>query len=123
MDTSTVITAVQETQAIGDTILATLSAVDPAVALPDAAAQQILDLVAQMATKALTAWSASSGVAITAESVTALLPNPTPLTAPDPEPAEAQPAAEAPVEVETAQLGSEAAPEAVADATGDTATT
>lgn len=83
MNTSTVISAVQETQAIGDTILATLSAVDPEVAIPDAAAQAILDLVAQMAQKALAAWSASSGIAITPESVAALLPNATPLDAPD----------------------------------------
>lgn len=83
MNTTQISTAVSEVQAIGDTILSTLQAVDPGVALPAASAQIILDLLAKFAAVGLTAWSNASGTLITVESIQALLPNQTPLTAPD----------------------------------------
>jgi hypothetical protein len=83
LNTATVTTAINEVKLAGDTILSTLEVVDPAVALPAAAAQQVLDLVAVLVSKALTAYSAASGAPITVESVQALLANPVPLTAPD----------------------------------------
>lgn len=67
-----------EVNSASTAILGTLSAVDPAIDVPAAVAEEILAL----ATTALAAWSASSGTPITVESVTALLPNPTPLTPP-----------------------------------------
>jgi hypothetical protein len=75
--------AISEVQAVGDTILTTLEAVDPGVALPAATAEIILDLVAKYAVKALTAWSTASGTPITVESIQALLPNPEALSLPD----------------------------------------
>lgn len=83
MTSSDVSTAVSEVQAVGDTILTTLQAVDPGVAIPAATAEVILDLIAELAAKALTAWSNASGTPITVESIQALLPNQTPLSAPD----------------------------------------
>jgi hypothetical protein len=82
MTTTEVTTAVTETQAVGDTILATLEAVDPAVDIPAATAATILDLIAELVSKALTAYSAASGTPITTATIEALLPNATPLTAP-----------------------------------------
>lgn len=69
-------------QAIGDSILTTVSAVDPAADLPAAEAGAILNLTASLVAAALTAWSNASGTPITAETVAALLPDPTPLDAP-----------------------------------------
>jgi hypothetical protein len=83
LNTTTVTTAINEVQMAGDTILSTLQAVDPGVALPAATAQLVLDEILKLASAALTAWSAASGVPITVESVQALLANPTPLSAPD----------------------------------------
>lgn len=74
---------VSEVQGAGDTILGLLEAFDPNAEIPDEQAAGIVDEVANMATKALAAWSAAAGTPITAESVLALLPNATPLTAPD----------------------------------------
>lgn len=79
-----VTSVVGEIQAAGDTILTIIEGAAPGVALEAGAAETVLDLIAEMAMKALTAWSAASGIPITAESVLALLPNQTPLTAPDP---------------------------------------
>lgn len=84
MNTTQITTAVSEGQAIGDTILNTIRAVDPGVELPVASAQIILDLLAKLVVTGLTAWSNASGTPITVESIQALLPNQTPLTAPDP---------------------------------------
>lgn len=74
-------------QAAGNTILNTLEAlpVGPEVKIPAEAAEELLNLVADMAIKALAAWGAAANTPITVESLQALLPNPTPLTPPDPE--------------------------------------
>jgi chemotaxis protein CheY-P-specific phosphatase CheC len=69
-------------QAIGNTILDTVSAVDPAADVPAAEAGAILNLTGQLVSAALTAWSNASGTPITAETVAALLPNATPLPEP-----------------------------------------
>jgi hypothetical protein len=82
MTTTEVTTAVTETQAVGDTILTTVGTLDPAVAIPVAAAGTILDLLAKMVSKALTAYGAASGTPITTATIEALLPNATPLTKP-----------------------------------------
>lgn len=82
MNSLTVATAITEIQGIGDTVLTTLGEVDPAVELPAAAAEPIVNLLASLASKALTAWSAASSTPITMESVQALMPNATPLTPP-----------------------------------------
>lgn len=87
MNAGAISTAVSEVQAIGDTILATLEQVDPAVSVPAATAEVILDLAAKYAVKALTAWSNASGTPITVESIQSLLPNPDPLSLPDATPA------------------------------------
>lgn len=79
-DISTDITAVQ---AILDSILATLAFVDPAFGPTAATAQIIADLTAKLATAAFTAFGNASGTPITVESIQALLPNQTPLSAPD----------------------------------------
>ena len=75
-------TLVQEVQSIGDAILQELEAAVPSVDGPAVIAGTALDLIATLAQKALSAWSAASGTPITVESVQALLPNPTPLTPP-----------------------------------------
>lgn len=82
MTSTEVQTTISEVQAISDSILKTIEATDPGVALPAGTAQAIVDLFAELANKALTAWSASAGTPITVETLQALLPNPTPLDAP-----------------------------------------
>lgn len=76
------VTAVTEVKTIADAILAEVEQAVPGIAGQVATGQAIMDLVATMVTKALGAWSASSGTPITAESVLTLLPNATPLTPP-----------------------------------------
>jgi hypothetical protein len=73
---------VSEVQGIADLILKTIEGVDPTVTLPAELAGQVVDLLASLVTKALTAWSASSGIQPTVANVQALLPNPAPLTPP-----------------------------------------
>ena len=75
-------TDVTAVQGVATTILSTIEAVDPAVDVPAAEAAAALALVAQLVTAALTAWSNASGTAITADSITALLPDSTPLPEP-----------------------------------------
>lgn len=82
MTTGTVTTVVTEIQAIGDTILETLKVADPAVALPAEAAETVFNLIGELVSKALTAYSAAAGIPITVDTVSALLPNPTPLSTP-----------------------------------------
>lgn len=82
MDSTTVVAVVTDVQTIGDEILETLSTFAPGVAVPAEAAQVILDLIAKFASKAISAYSAASGTPITAETLTALLPNISPLSAP-----------------------------------------
>jgi hypothetical protein len=82
MDLSALATDITAVQGVAGTILSTIEAVDPAVALPAATAGTVVGLLGDMVTAALTAWSNASGIPITVESVTALLPNPTPLPLP-----------------------------------------
>lgn len=83
MNASTVKTAVTEVQVIGDEILKTVAALDPQASLPAGVAVTVLDLAAEMIGKAIDAYNSASGVVIDKDSVLALLPNATPLTAPD----------------------------------------
>lgn len=83
MDSTTVVSVVTDVQVIGDAILEEAGAIVPGAAIPAAAAQKILDLLSQLASKAIVAWGAASSMPITAETIAALLPDPTPLTAPD----------------------------------------
>lgn len=82
MSVATAVSIVTEIQEISAEILATIGAVDPALADTTGAAEGLIALFATLASKALTAYSEASGVAITVESVQALAPNPTPLTDP-----------------------------------------
>lgn len=82
MDSTTVVTVVTDVQAIGDEILAEVGTLVPGAAAPAATAEKILDLLSQLAQKAITAWGAASNTPITAETIVALLPNATPLTPP-----------------------------------------
>jgi hypothetical protein len=82
MDLSALATDITAVQGVAGTILATIEAVDPAVALPAATAGTVVVLLGDMVTAALTAWSNASGIPITVESITALLPDPTPLPLP-----------------------------------------
>lgn len=63
-------------------ILAVVSAADPGIAGEIAVGEQVASLVEGLVAKALQAFAAAKGVPITPDSVTALLPNPTPLTPP-----------------------------------------
>lgn len=83
MNTGTVVSVLNEIKLGADTILSTLGAVDPELALPAGLAERVADEVLALASKALTAYTAASGTPITVESVQALLANPTPLSAPD----------------------------------------
>lgn len=77
-----VTTAIAEGQAVGDEILTVLEGLPLGVAPEAAVAQKLLDLITKYATVAITAYSAASGVAITPESVAALMPDQTPLNPP-----------------------------------------
>jgi hypothetical protein len=67
---------------IANTILQTIEAVDPAAELPAAEAGTVIDLTADLVTAALTAYGNASGTPINATTIAALMPNPTPLSAP-----------------------------------------
>lgn len=62
--------------------LKTVEGFVPSAAVPAEIVGAVLPLVEQLVAKALTAWSKASGEAITVETVTALLPDATPLTPP-----------------------------------------
>ena len=79
---ATVGTDVTAVQGIAQTILDTIEAVDPAVGATVEEAANIVNLLAGLVTAALTALQNATGTPITVESVTALLPNPTPLPEP-----------------------------------------
>lgn len=83
MTAQDVSTTITEVQATADTILTVIGNTAPAVAGEAALSEEVLNLIAELASKALAAWSASSGIAITPESVAALMPNTTPLSSPD----------------------------------------
>ena len=82
MNAADVTTAISEAQALGDEILIVLSGLPLGVAPEAALAQKLLDLISKYASLAITSYSAASGVAITPESVLALMPDQTPLTPP-----------------------------------------
>lgn len=84
MTAGTIATYIGESQAIGDVIMGTVSVMDPGAALQIGTVATIVDLSAQMAIKALQAWSVASGLPITTENIVALLPDSTPLSEPDP---------------------------------------
>ena len=62
--------------------LKTVEELAPGMDVPAEIAGAILPLVEQLVSNALTAWSNASGQPITVETVTLLLPDPTPLTLP-----------------------------------------
>lgn len=84
MTAGTIATYIGEAQAIGDVIMGQVAVLDPAASLEVGAIAGIVDLSAQMAVKALQAWSTASGLPITNENILALLPESTPLSEPDP---------------------------------------
>lgn len=67
---------------VAEQVLQLLAGLDPEVAVPAEILAAVLPLIEQYLSKALTAWSTASGTPITVESVTALLPNVTPLDKP-----------------------------------------
>lgn len=82
MDSTTVVTVVTDVQVIGDAILEEVGSLVPGATVPAVTAEKILDLLAKLASKAITAWGAASNTPITPETIAALLPNPEPLTPP-----------------------------------------
>jgi hypothetical protein len=74
---------IAEVQAVGDQILVTIEGLAPGVALEAGTAETVLNLLAQLVTKAITAFSAAANTPITPESIAALMPDSTPLSAPD----------------------------------------
>ena len=73
-----VLNVVQEIEQVSNEVLAEISALDPALALPVSAIAALEGL----ANTAISAWANAAGVPVTAASVLALLPNGTPLTPP-----------------------------------------
>jgi hypothetical protein len=73
-----VLNVVQEIEQVSNEVLAEISALDPALALPVSAIAALEGL----ANTAISAWASAAGVPVTAASVLALLPNGTPLTPP-----------------------------------------
>lgn len=84
MNTDTVVSVLNQIKLGADTVLSTIGAVSPGAAVPAASAELIVDELLKLASSALLAYSAASGVPITVESVQALLPNQAALTQPDP---------------------------------------
>lgn len=74
---------IQEIEAEAQAILGVVSAAAPGIAGQIAVGEKVMELVTGLVGKALSAYEAASGVAITADSINALRPNPTPLTPPD----------------------------------------
>lgn len=74
--------AITEIQAISASILNTIEAVDPAVGTEAVQADKIVNLLGDLVTKSLAAWSAAAQIPITRDSVLALLPDDTPLVPP-----------------------------------------
>lgn len=75
-------TTVQQVKLTADTILEILEQADPEVAAPAALAEQVTNLVADLAGHALAAYSAAANKEITIATLEELRPNPEPLTAP-----------------------------------------
>lgn len=76
-------TALTEVEALAQSALKTVSAIDPELEAPIVLTADVLALVSSLVTTALTAWSAANDQPITVDTVQALLPNVTPLTPPD----------------------------------------
>ena len=62
--------------------LKTVEGLDPGITVPAEIVLDILPLAEQLVASALSAWSNASGQPITVETLTLLLPDPTPLTLP-----------------------------------------
>ena len=76
---------ISDLQAAGTIVaqgVTTLEALDPAVVPEADVAKVMFSVTSQLLTAALTAWSNASGQPITVATVSAFLPNPTPLSAP-----------------------------------------
>lgn len=69
-------------QSVSNTILETIEAVDPAIDVPAATVGSLVNLLEDLVTAALTAYSNASGTPINATTIAALMPNATPLSAP-----------------------------------------
>jgi hypothetical protein len=78
MTAGDVANAITEIQQDSSAVMGLVTELDPALEAPIG----IAELLATLAAKALAAWSASSGTPSTAESVAALMPDQTPLSAP-----------------------------------------
>jgi len=78
MSTASTQTLVSEIEAIAQEVLAAIGAVDPALQPVVTTVEGVASLLGTLVTKALAAYQDASGVAITADSIAALMPNPTP---------------------------------------------
>ena len=67
---------------LGEEALGVVAELDPAAELPIATVGLIAPIVEKLVEAAINGWSQASGTPITVESITLLLPNPTPLTPP-----------------------------------------
>lgn len=67
---------------VSEQILELVVGLDPDVAIPAEILEKLLPLLVTYLSKGLNAWSNASGQPITVETVTALLPNQTPLSLP-----------------------------------------
>lgn len=82
VNTSNIAADVAAVQGVAGTILATIEEVDPAVGVPVETAEKLVTLIGGMVSAALTALQNASGEPITTATITALLPNATPLPEP-----------------------------------------
>lgn len=82
LNAGAIATAVGGVEGVAGTILATIEAVDPALDVPAEAAAGVVTLIGSMVTKALGALQTASGEPVTVETLTALLPEATPLPEP-----------------------------------------
>lgn len=82
MDSTTVGLIATDVQVLADSILEAAGSLVPGAAVPAKTAEEIIDLFAALAQKAIAGWGAASNTPITAETIVALLPNATPLTLP-----------------------------------------
>jgi hypothetical protein len=78
-----IVTAVTEVKATADAILEIIGNAAPSVAGEAAIAESTLDLIADLITKAITAYNSASSTPITVASIAELMPSATALTAPD----------------------------------------
>ena len=83
MNLTEIVVDVQAVQAAGDNVIKLVETYVPSVSSEAELAGAILDLTSQMVQAALTAWSNANNQPITPETIAALMPDSTPLTAPD----------------------------------------